>query len=132
MSLLKDFYSLIDHPDPLHLTEPPGIVKGRKLTVRLNPDHSLYPGHFPGNPVVPGVCQIQMILELAGLIINKPVKLDHADNIKFLSLIVPEQNPILDFEFSIRESAPEKILLSASIQSGETVFLKFKGSFSLI
>ena len=24
--------------------------------IRLNPEHNVYKGHFPGMPVVPGVC----------------------------------------------------------------------------
>ena len=34
-------------------------------TVSLNPDCEVYRGHFPGSPVSPGVCNIQMIRECA-------------------------------------------------------------------
>jgi 3-hydroxyacyl-[acyl-carrier-protein] dehydratase len=29
----------------------------------LNPKHAIFAGHFPGQPVVPGVCMLQIIKE---------------------------------------------------------------------
>ena len=33
------------------------------IQVKLNPGHPVYQGHFPGHPVVPGVCLLQLIKE---------------------------------------------------------------------
>ena len=30
------------------------------IQVKLNPGHPVYQGHFPGHPVVPGVCLLQL------------------------------------------------------------------------
>ena len=43
--------------------------------VILNPDHLIYKAHFPGQPVTPGVCILQIIQELnfciEALLINR-------------------------------------------------------------
>ena len=54
--LLKDFYTLaeLDKSDTENL----------KAIIDLNKDHEVYKGHFPGNPVVPGVCLTQLIKEV--------------------------------------------------------------------
>ena len=52
--MIKDFYkvdSVARHDD------------GAVYRVSLNPDCEVYKGHFPGNPISPGVCGIQMIRE---------------------------------------------------------------------
>ena len=41
--------------------------EGNRYTVRLREDCPVYAGHFPGEPVSPGVCNIQLLLELAGV-----------------------------------------------------------------
>ena len=33
------------------------------IQIKLNPEHPVYQGHFPGHPVVPGVCLLQLIKE---------------------------------------------------------------------
>jgi 3-hydroxyacyl-[acyl-carrier-protein] dehydratase len=35
------------------------------IQIELNPDHTVYQGHFPEHPVVPGVCLLQLIKEWA-------------------------------------------------------------------
>ena len=40
--------------------------KGQEVKIRLNPDHEIYRAHFPGNPITPGVCIVQIISEVLG------------------------------------------------------------------
>ena len=55
--LLENFYKII------HRKEREDGK--REIEIELNPGHALYQGHFPGQPVVPGVCTLQMIKESA-------------------------------------------------------------------
>jgi 3-hydroxyacyl-[acyl-carrier-protein] dehydratase len=91
--------------------------------------HPIYQGHFPGNPVVPGVCQVQMVKELVEKAVKHSVKLTESDNIKFLSMINPLVHPQLDFNIFIKPAGVHRFSVTASIESGELVFLKFKGKF---
>jgi 3-hydroxyacyl-[acyl-carrier-protein] dehydratase len=97
--------------------------------VRLNPGHPIYQGHFPGNPVVPGVCQVQMARELVERSVNRPLRLTASDNIKFLSMINPVQNPELEFSILVKPVSARHVSATVSIVAGSSVFLKFKGEF---
>ena len=43
--------------------------------VAILPDCNVYQGHFPGNPVCPGVCNIQTIKECASLLVGKELRI---------------------------------------------------------
>ena len=61
-------------------------------TIRLLPESPVYQGHFPGYPITPGVCLVEIALELMG-----PVRLVAAKNIKFTSPILPTEKTELRF-----------------------------------
>ncbi|MBE0648087.1 MAG: 3-hydroxyacyl-ACP dehydratase [Bacteroidales bacterium] len=100
------------------------------IGISLDPDHSLYEGHFPGNPVVPGVCQIRMITEIVSEIRGKEVRLVEADNIKFLSMINPKDHPQLTVDCTIKENEEGIIRVTASLSDHEQVFFKYKSIFA--
>ena len=97
--------------------------------IKLNGQHPVYMGHFPGNPVVPGVCQIQMIMEIFSEVIHKEVSLVNSDNIKFLNIIVPEKYPVLEIKISIKKKGTEGWDVAGTISKDDLLFLKFKGIF---
>lgn len=99
------------------------------VVISLHAAHPVYQGHFPGNPVAPGVCQIQILKELVEKAVGAPLNLREADNIKFLSMINPQLNPLLECTISIKPAIDRQISVTASIGSGSSVFLKFKGKF---
>ncbi len=125
MMLQGNFYDI----QSFSISDP--VIFPVELTamVLMNASHEVYQGHFPGNPVVPGVCQIQMITELAGKAVNKNLMLSESDNIKFLSTINPHLNRELEFSILIKQVESGRLSVTASIVSGSTVFLKFKGKF---
>jgi 3-hydroxyacyl-[acyl-carrier-protein] dehydratase len=131
--LMDDFYTIIDRvkaEDVIGgLVDKPG--KRYDFTIKLNPDHPVYGGHFPGNPVVPGVCQVQMIKELTSVILEKDVILSQSDNIKFLSMIRPAETPVLKVSIDIREKETGSWNVTGTISKDEQVFLKFKGLMCL-
>lgn len=100
-----------------------------RVITRLNLQHPVFLGHFPGNPVVPGVCQVQMVRELVAKALEIPVKLFESDNIKFLSMINPVENPSIEFDIRIRPVDKNQYAVNAVIGSASLVFLKFKGKF---
>jgi 3-hydroxyacyl-[acyl-carrier-protein] dehydratase len=100
-------------------------------TASLNSNHVIFDGHFPGNPVVPGVCQVQMVKEIIEQALDQSYDLTASDNIKFLLMINPLQHPLLDFNIDIKHIAGNQITATATIGSGTSVFLKFKGKFDI-
>jgi 3-hydroxyacyl-[acyl-carrier-protein] dehydratase len=105
------------------------IQRKYHAVVSLNEKHPIYNGHFPGNPVVPGVCQIQIVKELVEKAVSHQLVLRESDNVKFLSMISPMVYPQLEFDILIIPVKEEWYSVNAVILSGATVFLKFKGKF---
>lgn len=100
-----------------------------KALVLLNADHSIFKGHFPDNPVVPGVCQIQIVKGLLELVLLRSTRLMESDNIKFLSMINPRNIELLNVDLLIKHIDPKHFNVTASVYSGTATFLKFKGKF---
>ena len=64
-----------------------------ECVIGYNKSSPIFEGHFPGNPIVPGVCTLQMVMELMELGVNKRLRLKHAATVKFLQLITPQMAP---------------------------------------
>lgn len=67
----QEILELIPHREPfLFLIQAECVSKTEIVGVALWPeDHPIFEGHFPGAPVVPGVCQVEAVAQLAGLLI---------------------------------------------------------------
>ncbi len=59
--------------------------------VTLNPESGIFKVHFPGNPIMPGACQLEMFRQLAGDALGKDVDIASVNNIKYLALIDPRE-----------------------------------------
>ena len=67
-----------------------GLPQGQSgFNVILNPDHLIYRAHFPGQPVTPGVCILQMIQELLSEQVGTRLYISKIKNTKFISMISP-------------------------------------------
>jgi 3-hydroxyacyl-[acyl-carrier-protein] dehydratase len=101
-----------------------------KTNIKLNPLHPIFKGHFPDNPILPGVCMMQMVKEVVDAYTNKKTKLILAQDLKFLSVINPEENTIIQMELKINIE-DERIRVAAQLLDNATVLFKFKGNFAL-
>ncbi|MDR1171630.1 MAG: beta-hydroxyacyl-ACP dehydratase [Bacteroidales bacterium] len=86
-----------------------------RVSVTLVPEHPVYEGHFPGNPVVPGVCSLHMIVECAGEALGYPVVMYQAQVVKFLGVIRPSSDMALGIDLLL----DDEMALKAAITSGE-------------
>lgn len=111
-----------------------GIEKtenGISARIHLDKDHEIFKGHFPGNPVMPGVCMIQIIKELTEEATGKDLFLSVSSNIKFMAIINPEINPNLELSIDIVENDDEvKVKNSTSFE--DTVALKLNATFKVV
>ena len=83
-------------------------------TIRLLPESPVYKGHFPGYPITPGVCLVEIALELMG-----EMQLVAAKNIKFTSPVIPSETAELRFNLSGEGNSR-----SVEILAGETLCAK--------
>ena len=93
------------------------LVREGEFKLTLNGDCPVYKAHFPGMPVTPGVCIMQIVKELAERICSCRLEVRKVKNIKFLALITPEACPVVNFE-KIQEDGNGTISLQARL-SGE-------------
>lgn len=119
--LLKDFYKVTEIENKGENTY--------NASVYLNKDHEVFKGHFPGNPVTPGVCMMQIIKELCEEILNCNLMLTNASNVKFMALINPEVNPDLRLELSIVSNEEGEIKVKNTTYFEDTVALKLSNTY---
>lgn len=119
--LIKDFYTVLKttvvDTNTIH------------VTIKLNKDHDVFNGHFPGNPITPGVCMIQTIKEITQDHVNSTLFLQTISNIKFTALINPNVNAELILELSIIEDNNRVKLKNITKFTDGTVALKCNGTF---
>ena len=63
---------------------------GSSFTVRFNPSHPIFAGHFPGHPIVPGACLVQIAEDLSARIMERPVRFTAVKNLKFRQALTPD------------------------------------------
>ena len=100
-----------------------------RALVSINKTHKIFEGHFPNQPVVPGVCMIQMIKEILENHLSEKLLLNSASNIKFLSVINPEIHNKLNVEITYT-TTDNSFSVDASLFWEQITFFKIKGSFS--
>ncbi len=71
--------------------------------ITINKDHEIFKGHFPGNPVTPGVCMMQIIKELTEQVVSEKLFMQSSSNVKFMAIINPDVNPDLELTLTILE-----------------------------
>lgn len=98
--------------------------------IRVKKDHPIFKGHFPGLPIVPGVCMIQIVREMMEGELRTALRLLSADNIKFLTVINPEETAEVTISLNYTNT-PLGYEVRASIFSQAITYFKFKGVFAV-
>lgn len=104
---------------------------GFMAEIELDPNHALFAGHFPGNPILPGVCTVQIIKELAEQSVQKSLRMTKAGNIKYLGFVNPVTMPLLTFQAQIKTTEEKSILCSVIVSAQGVSVCSFKGEFEI-
>jgi 3-hydroxyacyl-[acyl-carrier-protein] dehydratase len=91
MKLLNDFCTI---------KQASGEGTEFEYILSLNKEHPIYKAHFPGNPIMPGVCIIQLCKELMEQQTGETLFLQKIHNVKFLSVIDPRVVDAIQVSFS--------------------------------
>lgn len=97
-------------------------------TLLINADHEIFKGHFPGMPVVPGVCMVEMIKEILEEVVGKKTNLKKAGTIKFLHVLDPNIYPEINAEVKVKVLA-SGWNISAKLFKDKLVFFKMDAGF---
>jgi 3-hydroxyacyl-[acyl-carrier-protein] dehydratase len=115
----------------LYSFEITGHEIGSEISARisLNENSSVYAGHFPGFPVTPGVCQVLMIKEILVELLDIPLQLSKAKDIKFNNLHEPGKVKTIQTRIRYEMNENKILYVSAQLFEGNTKYLSFKGEF---
>ncbi len=70
-----------------------------RYDIRLDASHFIYQAHFPGDPITPGVCIIQIAKELLEDHLGRNLGIQIVKNVKFLNVISPLETPDISYTF---------------------------------
>lgn len=73
-----------------------------EYTIRFDASHPVFAGHFPGHPVVPGACLVQIAEELLSAHLSQKVRFTSVRNLKFRQPVTPDQEVTITFSPSER------------------------------
>lgn len=101
------------------------IDTGFKTVVEFNWDHSVFKGHFPDRPVVPGVLLMQMVKECFECFLDIDTDLKGAD-MKFTNPVTPQNAPSVTLEVNFSQDGDGKYNIKSNGYTGEIKFFKIK------
>ena len=116
MKLLDAMYSIVS-------------AEGQQLRLQLHPEHEIYRAHFPGNPITPGVCLVQIVAELAGRQLRRNLTLQRVVNLKFTAPVSPVETPQIDVTLASVSEADGCVKVKGTIAAADTGAVMTKFSF---
>lgn len=98
--------------------------------IQLEASHDIFRGHFPGQPILPGVCMLQISQELLEKATGYKLLMSRTGQVKFLQPVDPSLKA--DLRISIRmKDFPENIQVSWTDTHDEVV-LKYTADFKIV
>jgi len=93
-----------------------------RFTFSISPGHPALPGHFPGNPVVPGVVILDVVRRAAEPSFGPGLRITRLPQAKFVRPLLPGQEAAVDLE--LRET-----LLQFVVSRGDEIIAR--GAFEV-
>ena len=103
---------------------------GFSAKLRCNPAHPVYQAHFPGNPITPGACLLKTAGEVLQQKTGRSLYLKSSKNIKYLSLLVPEAEKEVRFEYSNYTETEDGCKVQVVIADDTIVYTKMSLTYS--
>lgn len=121
--LLKDKFFAVLHEEKVTANDAVYLCE-------LKPDCDVYNGHFPGKPVSPGVCNIEMIRECAEMLVGCDLKIDTIKQCRLTAVASPAVCPKVDVKVSVAQiEGTNSYNVVASISDAERPYMELKGTF---
>lgn len=118
--MLKDHFYHIIHLNNAHNAITAGL--------QLNTAHPIFQGHFPGQPVVPGACMLQMVKEVLTEALPGGHQLKKAANLKFIAPVDPNMVDELELQLTFK-TTEDGLLVNASLLANGVASFKMQGVF---
>ncbi|MDC2979813.1 3-hydroxyacyl-ACP dehydratase FabZ [Pelagibacteraceae bacterium] len=105
-----DIEKLIPHRDPFLFVDKCDVkIEGEHglSYKKFNSDEYFFKGHFPGNPIVPGVIIVEAMAQTAGIVVSYKLREYNEKSVLFMSVnkakfrkpILPEDEIVFEVKF---------------------------------
>lgn len=110
------FYTIVGtyDTDPLHIR--------REIVFCM--DHVIFKAHFPDDPIVPGVCTLEIIRQLVTEVVGGEIRIPTVKNMKFLNLMTPAEGKVFTFDIQLVEQSETLFSAKTTISDPETIVVK--------
>lgn len=98
--------------------------KNAVYTLSLHPESVIYKAHFPSHPITPGVCIVRAAVELAELFLDCRLTLVKVKNVKFLSVISPEETKEVVYRISSFKEEGDLQSFQCNVTANDIVMAK--------
>lgn len=146
MKLTKnDVKKYLPHREPfLFIDGVSDYTRGESIIAfrEFSPDEYFFKGHFPGNPIVPGVILMESLAQAGGILVNLSFQEEFTekgyenaylmglDNCKFRKIVKPGDK--VDLYVSLEKKRSRIIYFSGQVMIGETKIAEGRISASLV
>jgi 3-hydroxyacyl-[acyl-carrier-protein] dehydratase len=100
-----------------------------EAVLMVNDASEILAGHFPGQPVVPGACILQLVKDVLETALNSKLRLKTAQQMKFMNMVIPGDDQRLRLSISYGNLDEGSFAVQAALDNNETVCFKFQGIF---
>ena len=100
-----------------------------EVKLEINKDDAVFEGHFPKQPIVPGVYSITMVKEVVEYVLQEKLTLNKAKDIKFFVPIIPDKNQFLNLILEIKYQDGSYTLKAILLDDENVKYLKINCEF---
>lgn len=142
---IEEVKKLIPHRPPfLYVDGVKEIIKGERIIAfkKFTEEEYFFSGHFPGNPIVPGVILMESLAQAGGVLINYSFKdeleqkgfsnafLMGLDNCKFRQVVKPGDE--VELHVALERKRSRILYFSGNVMIADTKIAEGKISASLV
>lgn len=98
------------------------------FTVAILPECNVYEGHFPGDPVCPGVCNIETIKECAMMLTDKELRIKAIKQCRLTAIATPTVCPKVMIDVTANPLSDNTYTVLATIKDEKQTYMEYKGT----
>jgi 3-hydroxyacyl-[acyl-carrier-protein] dehydratase len=98
----------------------------------IDEEHPVFKGHFPSQPVMPGVYVIDMTEKCTSSAFGKNLKMSNIESVKFLRPIIPNMHKRFILSLLLKDIDETSYKISAHITIDNQIHVKLKGELKVV
>ncbi len=101
------------------------------FAIRLLPECDVYVGHFPGNPVCPGVCHIEMLRECVVRLTGKKLFISSIRQCRLTSVASPGTCNRMELTVSLKDMSDGGVAVTATLADADKTYMEYRGDMTV-